>query len=130
MFPAVSGAADLGYVNDALARADIDFRATELLAEALTEGRTAARVSRLRARSADGTTRSFVLKAVPPVECRKAIGADSSEARLLSSGATRALPAGLRCPTIDVARHSDDAWWILMEDSCLAAASTRRKRAG
>jgi hypothetical protein len=33
------------------------------------------------------------------------------------AGATRELPAGLRCPTLDVAKHESGAnWWLLMED--------------
>jgi hypothetical protein len=113
----VAGEVDLQYLRDALARAGKQLDAIELGVEPLTDGRTAASVSRLRARSADGNVSSFVLKRVPPASWRVSLGTDGSEARLWLSGVTRTLPSGLRCPTLDVARHaSRDEWWLLMDD--------------
>jgi hypothetical protein len=117
MDPTISGTLDLVYLNEALARAGISLRATDLVSESLTGGRTAAAVTRLQVRAADGEARNFVLKVVPSVAWREVVGSDATEARLWLSGTTRALPSGLRCPTIDVARHSSRAeWWILMDD--------------
>ena len=91
--------------------------ATELVTHSLTDGRMGATVTRLQTRAADGASRSFVLKVVPSSSWRAALGLDHTEARLWLHGATRTLPAGLRCPTLDVARHATrEEWWILMED--------------
>jgi len=118
MEPIVSGDADLSYLREALARAGAPLQnAIELATDPLTDGRTGAAVTRLHARAADGQGRSFVLKAVPAASWRTVLGLDCTEARLWLHGATRNLPAGLRCPTLDVARHEDrNEWWILMDD--------------
>src|SRR3954453_5140715 len=114
----VSGVADLSYLHEALARAGAPLQnAIELFTNSLTDGRMGATVTRLETRSADGQSRSFVLKVVPSASWRAAPGLDHTEARLWVHWATRMLPAGLRCPTLDVARHaSREEWWILMED--------------
>jgi len=118
MDPIVSGVADLSYLREALARAGASSQnATELVTESLTDGRMGAAVTRLQTRAAGGASRSFVLKVVPSASWRAALGLDHTEARLWLHGATRTLPAGLRCPTIDVARHATrEEWWLLMED--------------
>lgn len=110
--------ADLRYLEQALARAGVHgFNAVELEIETLGGGRTGASVTRLTTLATDGERRSFVLKVVPATQWRTLLGLDSSEARLWLSGATRMLPQGLRCPTLDVARHASSAeWWILMQD--------------
>src|SRR3954469_17592524 len=107
MDPIVSGVADLSYLHEALARAGApSHSATELVTNSLTDGRMGATVTRLQTRSAAGQSRSFVLKVVPSANWRKALGLDDTEARIWLHGATRTLPAGLRCPTLDVARHA------------------------
>jgi len=112
----VTGTADLQYLADAVARAGgPPLTATELTAETLLEGRTGSTVTRLIARGPDAERR-FVLKAVPAAPWRVALGIDGMEARLWLSGTVQSLPAGLRCPTLDVARHSSAHWWILMDD--------------
>jgi hypothetical protein len=118
MVPIVSGPADLRYLDEALARAGLRGPdATGLVTDPLGDGRTGASVTRLTVHAAGGERRSFVLKVVPAAAWRASLGLDGSEARLWSAGATRTLPAGLRCPTLDVARHgSTGEWWILMED--------------
>lgn len=118
MEPIVSGTADLRYLDQALARAGVRrLNASELSTETLSDGRMGASVTRLTALAADGERRSFVLKVVPAAEWRASLGLDCAEARLWFSAATRTLPAGLRCPTLDAARHASSGhWWILMED--------------
>jgi hypothetical protein len=117
MVPTVSGSPDSKYLRDALARAGAPLEAVDVVATSLTGGRTASQVTRLQARTTDGATRDFVLKIVPPAPWREALGMDSIEARLWLSGVTRALPSGLRCPTVDVANDPSRAeWWILMDD--------------
>lgn len=79
--------------------------------EPLTGGRTGARVTAIRP--------GYVLKALPRTTWRGAAmqAPDAGEGPLWLSGATRALPAPLECPTVDVALHvDDDAWWMLMRD--------------
>lgn len=116
MEPTVSGPPDLRYLDAALARAGMGAsNATELATEPLTDGRTGASVTRLTAIGA-GSRRSFVLKVVPRVEWRASLGLDGAEARLWLSAVTRTLPAGLRCPTLDIAKDASGNWWILMDD--------------
>jgi hypothetical protein len=79
--------------------------------EPLTGGRTGARVLALRP--------GYVLKILPRDNWRLAAmqAPAAGEGPLWLSGATRALPTPLVCPTIDVAVHVDDAaWWMLMRD--------------
>ena len=115
--PVISGEADLGYLRHALARAGRPFAATHIAANPLTDGRTGSAVTRLETSNRDGEVRRFVLKAVRSAPWRDVLGMGGTEARLWLSGATRTLPAGLYCPTVDVARHASRAqWWILMED--------------
>lgn len=111
----VSETADLSYLRDALRRAGRPV-ATELTIEPLTDGRTAASVSRLRTRAEGGTEHCYVLKIVPPSSWRQHAGSNDTEAELWLSGVTRSLPRGVRCPTIDVAKHASGAWWLLMDD--------------
>jgi hypothetical protein len=99
------------YVCAAQARGVIpaDYRIHSL--EPLTGGRTGARVLALRP--------GYVLKILPRDNWRPAAmqAPDAGEGPLWLSGATRALPAPIACPTIDVAVHvDDDAWWLLMRD--------------
>lgn len=116
--PIVSGTADRRYLHQALARAGVrGLNASELSTDVLGGGRTGASVTRLTTLAADGERRSFVLKVVPAAQWRASLGMDCTEARLWFSATTRTLPAGLCCPTLDVAWHASSAeWWILMED--------------
>jgi hypothetical protein len=113
-----TGVGELADLHHALARAGtLGERATQYRAEALGDGRMGASVTRWVTDAADGERRSVVLKVVPAASWRASLGLDGIEARLWSSGATRVLPAGLRCPTLDVGRHPERGdWWILMED--------------
>lgn len=113
--PIVSGTLDASYLREALARAGVSLEPTEIVTETLSGGRTAAKV--IRVRTGDGDARSFVVKVVPQVAWREALAMDGAEGRLWLAGATRALPAGLRCPTLDVGRDpTRGEWWILMDD--------------
>ncbi|HKP61136.1 MAG TPA: phosphotransferase [Polyangiales bacterium] len=118
MQPLVSSAPDLHYLEQALARAGVrSSSAIDVAIEPLDGGRTGASVTRLTTLAAGGERRSFVLKVVPAKPWRASLGMDSVEARLWLSAATQMLPAGLRCPTIDVAAHATSGdWWILMQD--------------
>jgi hypothetical protein len=118
MEPIVSGVADLAYLKEALARAgEPPFFPGELSTQTLGDGRMGASVTRLTVIATGGERRSFVLKVAPASGWRTSIGLDATEARIWLSGATRTLPAGVRSPTLDVARHAERAeWWILMED--------------
>jgi hypothetical protein len=99
------------YLREAQARGVVPpgFQASGL--EPLTGGRTGARVIAIRP--------GYVLKILPRNTWRiAAIDApDAGEVPLWLSGATRALPAPVACPTMDVAVHADnDEWWMLMRD--------------
>lgn len=79
--------------------------------EPLTGGRTGARVVAIRP--------GYVLKVLPRNTWRIAAmqAPDAGEGPLWLSGATRALPAPVACPTVDVAVHAgNDEWWMLMRD--------------
>jgi hypothetical protein len=111
--PIVTGDPDTAYLRAALARAGRPGEVDLVAVEPLTGGRVNAGVSRLR--TSAGT---YVWKPVPRQSwIHVALGGDVGEAQLWLAGATRALPAPLSCPTIDVADHVErDAWWILMDD--------------
>lgn len=108
------GEPDIAYLRDALARARIDTSVGELRLEQLTGGRSAASVDKLLTDAG-----SFVLKRISKESWLTAALKSPGEGRLWLSGALDgdALPAALRCPTIDVVYHApSEAWWLLMDD--------------
>jgi hypothetical protein len=111
--PVVTGALDGAYLRAALLRAGRPAEVELLGVERLTEGRINGGVSRLRT-----TAGSYVWKPVSRQSwIHRALGGGVGEAELWLAGGTRALPAPLSCPTVDVADHAEeDEWWILMDD--------------
>jgi hypothetical protein len=111
--PVVTGDPDGAYLRAALRRAGRPADVELLDVERLTEGRVNGGVARLRT-----TAGSFVWKPVSRKSwIHRALGGTVGEAELWLDGGTRALPAPLSCPTIDVADHAErDEWWILMDD--------------
>jgi hypothetical protein len=109
----VTGEPDTAYLRAALARAGRPHDVELVGMDRFTQGRVNAGVSRLRT-----TGGSFVWKPVPRATWSSvALGRGRGEAELWLAGPTRALPAPLSCPTIDVADHVErDEWWILMDD--------------
>jgi hypothetical protein len=105
---------DDAYLAAALTRAGRAAPRVPVSVEALTGGRTGARVDRL-----DAGGRCFVRKRVPATSWRHGgTGrADSGEPALWMHGAVRALGPRLRWPVLDLAwDRRDDAYLILMDD--------------
>jgi len=99
------------YLREAESRGVVPSGFRVLGLEPLTGGRTGARVIAIRP--------GYVLKTLPRNTWRLAAmqAPDAGEGPLWLSGATRALPAPVACPTVDVAVHADnDEWWMLMRD--------------
>jgi hypothetical protein len=111
--PVIDGEADAGFLSAALGRAGRPGRVERLEAARLDGGRISASVFSLRSDAGD-----FVLKKFMPEPWRvKLFGTPFNEPALWAQGITRALPAPLSCPTIDIAYHRGRGeCWMLMDD--------------
>ncbi|MGE0725300.1 MAG: phosphotransferase [Alphaproteobacteria bacterium] len=111
--PAIGGALDAAYLSAALARAGRPAPDGSLAVERIDGGRISSNVLSLK--TAAG---AFVLKKFAPEPWRLALfGSSFNEPALWAAGLTRALPAPLSCPTIDVAFHVERSeCWMLMDD--------------
>lgn len=112
--PRVSGELDAGYVRAALLRAGLDPPAADdVELRRLTGGRTGAAVTAI-----DAPPHRLVHKVAPAGGWRVdgMQRARQGEAALWLAGATRTLPRGIECPTLDVAVRDDGSHWILMRD--------------
>jgi hypothetical protein len=115
--PVISGSLDLAYLRAALARAGRPADLEELQTAPLTDGRSGADVLKVTARrQGTPTPASWVVKRIDPTRGFAAGMGSPREVELWRSGAKDSLPAPLGQATIDVARHEDGPWWILMED--------------
>jgi hypothetical protein len=111
--PAIDGRVDAAYLSGALARAGRAVPVTRLEVERLDGGRVSRGVYALRSDAG-----AFVLKRCAAEPWRAELfGMTYNEPALWLCGATRALPAPLACPTIDVAFDADHGeCWMLMDD--------------
>jgi hypothetical protein len=111
--PIVDGEVDAGYLAVALGRAGRPGRVERLQVERLDGGRVSAGVFALRSDAGD-----FVLKKFLPEPWRvELFGTPFNEPALWAHGFTRALPAPLSCPTLDIAFHRRRGeCWMLMDD--------------
>lgn len=111
--PVIDGEVNADFLSAALGRAGRPGRVDRLQVERLDGGRVSAGVFALRSDAGD-----FVLKKFMPEPWRvKLYGTPFNEPALWAHGFTRALPAPLSCPTIDIAYHRGRGeCWMLMDD--------------
>jgi hypothetical protein len=111
--PAIDGKVDTAYLSSALARAGRTVPVTCLAVDRLDGGRVSRGVFSLRSDAG-----AFVLQRCGAERWRAELfGMTYNEPALWLCGATRALPAPLACPTIDVAFDADHGeCWMLMDD--------------
>jgi hypothetical protein len=111
--PVIDGEADAGFLAAALGRAGRPGRVGRFESNRLDGGRISAGVFALRSDAGD-----FVLKKFLPEPWRvELFGTPFNEPALWAHGFTRALPAPLSCPTIDITFHRGRGeCWMLMDD--------------
>jgi hypothetical protein len=112
--PEIEGEIDEAYLAAALTRAGRSSHAGALTIAVLADGRQSSPVLSLKSPNGAG----YVLKIFARENWRNPVLGDGNiEARLFASGVTRALPAPLFAPSIDLAFHKGrDEIWLLMED--------------
>src|SRR6478609_7728448 len=111
--PIVDGEIDAAYLAAALKRAGRGASIDRIELKPFDDGRSATPVYAIASPAGRHALKVFARRSW----WSELSGFDCIEVELWTGGTTRALPAPLSCPTIDVAFHAGrDEYWMLMDD--------------